>query len=142
MAEVTNKIIRGSFGKAWLNGKQLANIKSFEAKVTLNYESIQVNGELCEQNRYLGYSIAGTATLHKVDTYVANLLKEAVANGQMPTLKFVASLADPDSNGSERVEIYDVTLDEFTLLQFENGTVSEESVPFKAGGFRFLDTIH
>ena len=54
--DVRNQIIRGSFGRVWLNGKKLANVKTFECKATLNYEEIDVNGELCKQNVYTGYS--------------------------------------------------------------------------------------
>lgn len=139
--DVRNQIIRGSFGRVWLNGKKLANVKTFECKATLNYEEIDVNGELCKQNVYTGYSLAGTMTLHKIDSYVINLLKDAIASGSMPELKIVGAVADVDSNGSERVEIYNVTIDEMTLLKFENATIGEEEIPFKAGGFKFIDTI-
>ena len=80
-------------------------------------------------------------TLHKIDSYVINLLKDAIASGSMPELKIVGAVADVDSNGSERVEIYNVTIDEMTLLKFENATIGEEEIPFKAGGFKFIDTI-
>ena len=139
--DVRNQVIRGSFGRVWLNGKKLANVKTFECKATLNYEEIDVNGELCKQNVYTGYSLAGTMTLHKIDSYVINLLKDAIASGSMPDLKIVGAVADVDSNGSERVEIYNVTIDEMTLLKFENATIGEEEIPFKAGGFKFIDTI-
>ena len=139
--EVKNKIIRGTFGRLWIDGHHMANIKSFEMKATLNYETVNINGELCEQQRYLGYGLAGTMLLHKVDTYVPNLVKKGMVTGSMPSIKFVAAVSDPDSDGSERIEVYDVTLDEITLLQFENAAVAEESVPFKAGGFRYIDTI-
>ncbi|MBR3631958.1 MAG: phage tail tube protein [Elusimicrobiaceae bacterium] len=141
MAEVVNKILRGTFGRLWAQGKRLANVKSFEAKATLKYEAVEINGELCEQQRYLGYSLAGTIVVHKTDTYLVNLILNGMVTGSMPPIKLVGRLADPDANGSERVEIYDVTFDEATLMQFENATVSEESVPFKAGGFRYLDKI-
>ena len=141
MAEVVNKILRGTFGRLWAQGKRLANVKSFEAKATLNYEDVEINGELCQQHRYLGYSLAGTVVVHKTDTYLVNLILNGMLTGSMPPIKLVGRLDDPDANGSERVEIYDVTFDEATLMQFENATVSEESVPFKAGGFRYLDKI-
>ena len=141
MAEVVNKILRGTFGRLWAQGKRLANVKSFEVKATLKYEAVEINGELCEQQRYLGYSLAGTIVVHKTDTYLVNLILNGMVTGSMPPIKLVGRLADPDANGSERVEIYDVTFDEATLMQFENATVSEESVPFKAGGFRYLDKI-
>ena len=141
MAEVVNKILRGTFGRLWAQGKRLANVKSFEVKATLNYEDVEINGELCQQHRYLGYSLAGTVVVHKTDTYLVNLILNGMLTGSMPPIKLVGRLDDPDANGSERVEIYDVTFDEATLLRFENATVSEESVPFKAGGFRYLDKI-
>lgn len=139
--DTKNKIIRGTFGKLWVNNIQIANIKSFELKATMDYEEVNINGELCKQYRYTGYSLAGTMVLHKINSYNTALVKDGMTSGSMPSIKFVASLADPDSNGSERVEVYDVTLDEVTLLQFENGTVSEESIPFKAGGYNMIDTI-
>lgn len=141
MADVVNKIIRGTFGRLWINGKHVANVKSFELKATMNYETVNVNGELCDQNRYVGYSLAGTVLVHKVDSYMAKLVKEGMVTGSMPVIKMVGVLADPDSTGSERIEVYDVVFDEVTLMQFENASISEESVPFKAGGYRFIDTI-
>lgn len=141
MAEVTNKIIRGTFGRLWMNGKRMANIKEFELKANLNYETVKINGNLCEQQRFVGYSLAGTMLVHKIDTYVATQIGEGLKTGTMPTIKFVGTLADPDSTGSERIEVYDVTLDEVTLFHFVNGEIGEESVPYHAGGYRFIDKI-
>jgi len=139
--EITNKIIRGSFGRLWVNGKLMANVKSFECKATLQYEELNVNNNLAKQQRYLGYSVAGTMTLHKVDSFTATLLKSGIKTGSLPSIKMVARLADPDSAGAERIEIFNVSFDELTLMHFENNTVEEESVPFKAGGFEYLDII-
>lgn len=136
-----NKIIRGSFGKVWLNDEKLANVKSFEAKATLDYEDVDVNGDLGQKHRYMGYSVAGTLTLHKYDSTVAKLMKDAIVSGAMPEIKVIAALDDPTSYGAERVALYDVTLDELTLNKFENKGLTEEEVPFKAGSFKFLDVI-
>lgn len=136
-----NKIIRGSFGKVWLNDEKLANVKSFEAKATLDYEDVDVNGDLGQKHRYMGYSVAGTLTLHKYDSTVAKLMKDVIVSGAMPEIKVIAALDDPTSYGAERVALYDVTLDEVTLNKFENKGLTEEEVPFKAGSFKFLDTI-
>lgn len=136
-----NKIIRGSFGKVWLNDDRLANVKSFEAKATLDYEDVDVNGDLGQKHRYMGYSVAGTLTLHKYDSTVAKLMKDAIVSGVMPEIKVIAALDDPTAYGAERVALYDVTLDEVTLNKFENKGLTEEEVPFKAGSFKFLDTI-
>ena len=79
--------------------------------------------------------------LHKFDSQVIKLYKEGIVNGVLPDVKMVAALVDPTSDGSERVEIYGVTFDEVMLNKFENKTVLEEEVPFKADGFKFIDTI-
>lgn len=141
MATVQNKIIRGSFGRLWINGLQVAQVKSFELKATLNYEEVDVNGDLAKKQRYTGYSLAGTMVCHKINSYNSSLVNSGIKDGQLPEIKFVATLADPDSEGSESVEVYDVTFDEVTLMHFENASVEEESIPFKAGGYDLISTI-
>lgn len=138
---VTNKIIRGTFGRLWINGKKYANVKKYEAKVKLQYEKVDINGELCEQNRYIGYDISGTVDLFKIDSRIAAIYKEGIVTGNLPDVKFVSKVADPAVEGAERVELYDVKFDEATLAAFENKKITEESVPFTAGGFKYLDLI-
>lgn len=139
--QIKNKIIRGNYGKVWIDGELMANVKSFEAKVSLEYEEVDIQGELGKYQRYVGYSIAGTILLHKVDSKIINKLDAGIRSGALPDVKVVARLADPQSAGAERVELIDVTFDEATLLQYENKKVSEESVPFKASAYNYLDYI-
>ena len=136
-----NKVIRGSFGKLWVDSERLANVKSFEAKATLNYEDMDVNGDLGTKKRYMGYSVSGTMVLHKCDSTIAKKVKEGIVNGVMPEIKIVAALDDPSADGVERVALYDVTFDELTLAKFENKGLTEEEVPFAAGSFEYLDVI-
>lgn len=137
----TNKIMRGSFGRVWVNGDLYANVKSFEAKSTLNYEEVDLSGDLGKHQRYMGYAVEGTMTLHKIDSAVAALLKDGIITGELPDISIVAKLDDPTAYGAERVELYEVTVDEVTLIKFENASIGEEEVPFKAAGFKYLDII-
>lgn len=134
-----NKIIRGSFGKLFVNGVRYANINSFELKATMNYTEVNINGDLCTQNVYTGYSLAGTMNLHKISSYNANLVREGMKSGVMPSIKFVATVDDPNSNGADTIEVENVTFDEVTLMAFTNGEVGTEDIPFKAGGFNYID---
>jgi|GEM_PF-87619 len=136
-----NKVIRGTHGKLWVANQAMADVKSFEAKATIDYEDLNVNGDYGQKKRYMGYSIAGTITLHKFDSFIVKLYKDAVMSGDLPDIKIVAALADPTGYGTERVALYDVHFDEITLNKFENRTVLEEEVPFTAGSFEFLDVI-
>lgn len=137
----SNKVWRGTFGKVWVDGELMANIKSFEAKAAIDYEDINVNGDFGTKKRYMGYSISGTMTLHKFDSFIVKKLKNAVQTGEMPEIGIVASVNDPSGDGVERVALYEVMFDELTLSKFENKTVLEEECPFTAGSFEFLDVV-
>lgn len=137
----SNKIILGTFGKVYINNKRMANIKSFELKASMDYEEIDVNGNLIKQYKYKGSSLAGTMEVHKVDSYNINLVKDAIKTGVMPDIKIVGELTDPNVNGDEAIEITNVYLDEATLLAFTNGEVRDESTAFRAGGYNYISTI-
>ena len=102
-----NKVIRGTFGRVWVNGELMANVKSFEAKATIDYEDLDINGDFGQKKRYMGYSIAGTMTLHKFDSSILKLYQSAIMTGELPEVKIVASLSDPQSDGTERCALYD-----------------------------------
>ena len=78
---VANKVIRGTFGRLWMNDTLLGNVKKFECKCSLNYEKLDINNELCEQNRLVGYSLAGTVTMHKIDSRVIRAYKDGIKTG-------------------------------------------------------------
>lgn len=137
----SNKIILGTFGRVFINNKRIANIKSFELKASMNYEEIDVNGNLIKQYKYTGSSLAGSMEVHKVDSYNINLVKDAIKTGVMPDIKIVGELTDPNIDGDEAIEITNVYLDEATLLAFTNGEVRDESTAFRAGGYNYISTI-
>ena len=136
-----NKIIRGSFGAVWLDGEELGAVKSFEAKVTLEYEDVDIMGELGKSKRYMGFTGEGTMTLHKIDSTIGKLLADGIRNGNMPDFKIVAKLDDPTAYGAERVELTGVTISELMALKFENKALREEEVPFSFSHFRYIDMI-
>jgi len=79
--------------------------------------------------------------LHKVDSFVAKKIASGIMNGELPSIKVVASIDDPTAYGAERVALYDVKFDELILSKFENKTILEEEVPFTAGSFEYLETV-
>lgn len=136
-----NRIINGSHGKVFWDGVKLSNAKSMEAKATMAYEEINQPGSLTTAQRYMGYSIAGTITLYKIDSFAAEKMVDAIKSGVMPESTIIAALEDPAAYGYERVELTGVTFDELTLMSWENRTLGEEELPFKAEDFRYLDKI-
>lgn len=133
--------ILGTWGKLFVNNVKIANIKSFELKASLNYEDINVNGNLITQSKYTGATLTGTMVVHKVDSFNINLVKDAIKTGVMPSIKFMGELSDPNIDGDEAIEVTDVMFDEATLLSFANGEVREESTSFRAGDYNYLSTI-
>ena len=136
-----NEIINGTYGKVFINGNKLANIKSFEAKLTFECEEVNLAEDPGKHMRYMGYSGEGTMTLHKVDSSILNMIKDDIKAGKMPEIMIVGSVSDPSAIGTERVQLNGVTLDEITLLKFELKTLGEEEVPFKFADFVPLETI-
>ncbi len=136
-----NQVISGSYGKVWVNGELLGQCKSFEAKLSINYESVQVAEELGEYQKMIGYTGAGTMILHKVDSTIFKMLKDGISTGILPDIKIVGRLADPASLGVERVELLDVTIDEVMLLKYKLKEIQEEEVPFKFAKFNPLEVI-
>lgn len=136
-----NNILRGSYGRVWMNGELLAEAKSFEGKVSLSYEEAVFSGDLGTHQRYMGYAGEGTMVLHKVDSGIAKMISDGIRSGVMPDIKFVGKLEDPSAQGAERVEFLEVTFDELMLMKFENKTMLEQEVPFKFAAFNYIDMI-
>ena len=76
-----NQVVNGSFGSLWIDNEKLSNIKSFEAKVELNYEEVNIAEDLGTHQKLMGYAGSGTMTLHKVDSFVLKKMKDGLAQG-------------------------------------------------------------
>lgn len=136
-----NRVINGTFGSLWINTEKFANVKSFEAKISLNYEDVNFSEDLATHKKYMGWSGAGTAVLHKVDSAMAGMLADGIKSGELEAATMVAKLANPASYGAERVQLTGVYFDELMLLKFAAKEIQEESVPFTFDGYEFLDLI-
>ena len=62
-----NEIMNGSGGFVWWNGRKLAVVRSFESKITGEFEDINVCGDNATYSMYNGYSGEGTLTLLKME---------------------------------------------------------------------------
>lgn len=137
----SNKQINGTFGSVWVNGEKWLDIESFEAKVTINYEDVDMSEDLATHKKMIGWSGEGSMTVKKIYSRGANLMASAVKTGILPDINMVGKLADPDAFGSERVDIREVTFNEFMLLKFEQKTKLTEELPFNFADFNPIDLI-
>lgn len=137
----SNRVINGTFGSVWVNGEKWLDVESFEAKVTFNYEDVNMPEDLATHPKWTGWSGEGTITTKKVYSRGARLMSQAIKDRRMPDVKIVGKLADPDSYGAERVSIENVAFTEFTLLKFEQKTMATEELPFRFSKYDYIDMI-
>ena len=136
-----NRVMHGNGGYAWWQGKQLATLQSVEAKVSGDFEEINVCGDPATYAIYNGYSGEGTLTWLKVDSTVLEELAEAYQTGIMPEISIVTAQKQRGTSKVERVAYSDITITEFMLAKFEKKAMTEEEVPFKFGNFEVLEKI-
>lgn len=136
-----NRILHGNGGAAWFNGEKLTTLQSVEAKVTADFEEINVCGSTATYQVYNGYAGEGTLTWLKTDSRVLEALAKAYQSGEMPTLTIITAHQQAGTNKVERIAYNDVTVNEFMLAKFEKKAKTEEELPFKFGEFQVLETI-
>jgi hypothetical protein len=137
----SNKVINGTFGAVWVNGEKWMDVESFEAKVTINFEDVNMAEDLATHKKMTGWAGEGSMTVKKVYSRGASLMAAAVKNGQVPDISIVGKLADPDSFGSERVSLSEITFNEFMLMKFEQKTLGTEELPFNFADYDLIDSI-
>jgi hypothetical protein len=142
MTEVkSNKQINGTFGTIWVNNEKWADVDSFEAKITIGYEDVNMAGSLATYKKMNGWEGKGSITVKKVYSRGSTLLANQIKNGIVSDITIVGKLADPDAFGAERISFSDVTFDEFMLMQFEQKKLGTEELPFAFADFDPIDLI-
>ncbi|WGT38245.1 phage tail tube protein [Lysinibacillus capsici] len=137
----SNRVINGSFGSAWINNEKWLDVEEFEAKVTIDYEDVNMAEDLATHKKMVGWTGEGNLKVKKVYSRGANLLAEAVKKGVIPEINIVGKLADPDAFGTERIAINEVTFSEFMLMQFAQKTIGTEELPFSFADYDLIDSI-
>lgn len=135
------RLINGTFGTVWWDNELLADIESFEAKITIDREEVNMAGSLAKDSKILGWTGEGTMKLKKVYSRAQKKIAMAIKNGEDIRSKIVAKLADPDAYGTQRVVLYNVWFSEVMLLAFEQKAKLEEDIPFGFSDFDFTDLI-
>ena len=118
MAIDERKIINGTHGTVFLDGEEVAEVKSFQAKLEFQKEEVKIAGKMATGTKYMGYSGKGSLALHKVNSRMIKAIGEQIKEGKEPRFTIIGKLADPDSDGVERIAINNVSFDDLTLFDF------------------------
>jgi hypothetical protein len=135
------RVINGTFGTVWVDNEPWLDVESFEAVAKPDYEDVNMAGSLSTYRKQVGWNGTGSMTIKKVYSRMTKKMAEGIKKGQTPRMKIVGKLADPDAFGAERVAIYDVTMDSFTLMKFEQKTKGSEDVSFAFSDYETIDLI-
>ncbi|NKN22170.1 phage tail tube protein [Clostridioides difficile] len=122
--------ISGTWGKLWWDGDLIAEVLSFEAKVTANREEIQFG--MSKDSKITSLAGEGTIKLGKVYSRGKKKLLEAWKKGEDPRSTLTSKIKDPGTPGkqAETVTINNVWFNELALAQFEKGGKIEEELSF------------
>lgn len=141
MAIDERRIINGTHGTVYLEGEELAEVKSFQAKLEFQKEEVKMAGKMATGTKYMGYSGKGSLALHKVNSRMIKAIGQQIKEGKEPRFTIIGKLADPDSYGVERIAINNVSFDDLTLFDFEVGALGQTECPFTFTDYDFLDLI-
>ena len=141
MAIDERRIINGTHGTVFLDGEEVAELKAFQAKLEFQKEEVKIAGKMATGTKYMGYSGKGSLQLHKVNSRMIKAIGSQIKEGKEPRFTIIGKLADPDSNGVERIALNNVSFDDLTLFDFEVGSLGQVECPFTFDDYNFLDLI-
>ena len=135
------RAINGTFGTVWIDQVLVGETYGLQAKVAIDKEDVNLCGQLATDSKIKSTKGTGTLKTFKVNSRFIALMNDAIKNGRDVRCTIISKLADPDSNGVERIAINNVSFDELTLADFEAATIQKNDVPFTFTGYDVLDSI-
>ncbi|GLY12213.1 phage tail tube protein [Bacillus badius] len=132
MAYRSGNTISGKEGRLFLDGEEMAYVKSFEATLEKNKTEVPILGRRVTGHKTTGASGTGTLTVYKATSRFVRIMMNYVKNGEDPYFTFQEVLNDKSSGrGTERVTLYDVNFDSAKVAGLNaEGEVLEEELPF------------
>lgn len=134
-----NEYWSGSNGNLWVNDSEWDKIKSFETKMTLEWEDVP-NG-MTTDRVLMGYAYEGSISYRKSDkNYNAaiDLLFAEYAAGRVPDVTIIGKAFNRTTGKTQRIKVSNITFDELTLQQWEERSLGEIEMPFKASAVEIL----
>jgi hypothetical protein len=128
-----SRVILGTYGEVYHEGKHMANINHLEASVDPQKRELKLSGSLWTAHKVGGLKGTGTMSGFKVTS-------DAIVRG-FEKIEIVSKLADPEAYGHERVRIMGVMPDKLTLANWTAGEECPEEIPFTFEGYELLDPI-
>ncbi len=133
------RVMSGTFGELWWDGELIAECDKFTAKYTQTKEPVSLARQMVEDTKVMGSRGTGSFRVYKVYSRF-QAYADAVLAGEDVRGTFISKLDDPDAYGAERVALYNVSLDEVPLVNWERKTIQKDEVPFTFTSHKFQET--
>lgn len=111
--------INGTFGEVYINGIHFGDIEKCNAEIDIEREAVNMAGSLGEDSKITGTKGSGSLTFKKVYSREIALIFPMIKSGKDIRAVIVTNLKDPDSYGSEKIQISDVWFNNLTIIDFE-----------------------
>ena len=142
MAIDIKPLFNGTHGAVWvtLDSQEfkVGEMKTFKAKQTNSYEDVDVSEVFTKQRKLVGVELTGEFTKFKADSNFINIA-ERNKNGETVEVSIVGKAYNPETKLVQRVKLEGVTFDEFMLIDLEQKTLTEESLPFAFTDYSWLE---
>lgn len=124
--------INGKEGRLFLDGVELAHIKTVEATIEKEKAEVNIMGRRMKGHKTTGASGEGTMTFYKVTSQFIRIMMDYVHRGEDAYFTLQAVLDDANSGrGIERVTLFDVNLNSAKVMGLDvDAEALEEEVPF------------
>lgn len=136
-------VVNGSFGKLYIDGKNIAEISEFELKIKLESKDVQLpNGQKGKKN--VSASGEGKIKIQKVYSYEFDMLKNLKAGLLNSYYNINVKLDDPEALGAEAIAVNDILFtDEIDLMSFKPEELVERefTISFIIKNVDILETI-
>ena len=134
------RVMSGTFGELWWGEELVAECYKFNAKYSITKEAVNLPRQMVEDSKAMGSKGTGTLGLYKVYSRFRDYA-DAVRDGKDERISYISKLDDPDAYGAERVALYNVSLDEVPIVNWERKTIQKDEVPFTFTSHKYLDAV-
>lgn len=124
------RVMSGTQGEIWIEGKYMAEVTGFKAEIKLIKEEVNQVKTMFKQYKVVGCEGTGNVKMNHVSSYFINLMADNIRKGRQTVVTIRAKLDDPDAIGREEVIIRDATFDKLTLMDWEAKKLTEDDYDF------------
>lgn len=135
------RVVNGTWGTLYLEGEEVFEITSFNAKVEHNKEDVQMAGNMMIDTKITSMKGTGSMTIKKMTSRMLRVIGDNVRNGIDNRFTLISEIDDPDTIGAERVILTGVSFDDMTLAEWSVGEVGSNEYPFTFTGFELEDLM-